>query len=154
RLIAREVASGLSVGAVNLADRAPLALAEVRPPEIPVAGQPQSVLEPAEAGDPPSLGAHRSRGRAIIAGTVAGHRSRAGRADLPSTVGSAGQRQWRRSRPVMRAAAAMSRSLVVGGAPVRGSCVGAGGAGVVGDVGGAGWIWTMRSGTRTGVGAR
>src|SRR5215468_4991150 len=44
--------------AVVLADRAPLALAHIRPPQVPVAGGPQAVLEPPEPGNPFTFSTH------------------------------------------------------------------------------------------------
>ena len=54
-MIVREVGPRVAVGAVVLADRAPLPFAEVRPPQIPVASLPQALVEAAEAIDPLSL---------------------------------------------------------------------------------------------------
>src|SRR5215470_5696612 len=51
-VVMRQVAPGLAVRAVVLADRAPLALAHVGPPQVPVAGLAQPVLEPPEPGGP------------------------------------------------------------------------------------------------------
>ncbi len=53
-----EVLPGRAVRAVILADRAPLALAQVRPPQIPVARLAQPVFEPTERRDALPLGAH------------------------------------------------------------------------------------------------
>src|SRR6476620_7659031 len=49
-VVMRQVAPGLTIWAVVLAHRAPLALAQVGPPQIPVAGLAQPVLEPPEPG--------------------------------------------------------------------------------------------------------
>ena len=54
-VVVGEVGPGVAVGAVVLPDRAPLALAEVGAPQVPVAGLPQPVLELAEALDPRPL---------------------------------------------------------------------------------------------------
>ncbi len=54
-MVVREVLPRGAVGAVVLAHRPPLALADVGAPQIPVARLPQTVLEPAEALDPPAL---------------------------------------------------------------------------------------------------
>ena len=51
-MVVRQVVPRVAVGAVVLADGAPLALAHVRAPQVPVAGLAQPVLEPAEPGDP------------------------------------------------------------------------------------------------------
>ena len=51
-MVVGEVGPRLAVGAVVLADRAPLALAQVRTPQVPVAGLAQPVLELAEARRP------------------------------------------------------------------------------------------------------
>ena len=59
-VVVREVVPRLAVGAVVLADRAPLPLAQVRAPQVPVAGLQQAVLELAERLDPLALLAHRS----------------------------------------------------------------------------------------------
>src|SRR5215831_21170199 len=48
RVVVWQVAPGFAVRAVVLADRAPLALAEVGPPQVPVAGLAEAVLEPPE----------------------------------------------------------------------------------------------------------
>src|SRR5439155_19050724 len=49
---------------VALPHRAPLALAQIRPEEVPVAGVPQAVLQMAETGDPrPLRSGARSGGR-------------------------------------------------------------------------------------------
>src|SRR5712691_2757252 len=58
-VLERQVAPRLAVGAVILAYRPPLALADIWPPLVPLACLPQSVLEPAEAGHPLALSAHR-----------------------------------------------------------------------------------------------
>ena len=50
-MIVRQVLPRGAVRAVVLADRAPLPLAEIRAPVVPVAGLAQAVLEPAEALD-------------------------------------------------------------------------------------------------------
>src|SRR5262245_4266668 len=55
RMVVREVTPGVAVRAVVLSDCAPLPFAEVRPPQIPVAGLPQAEVESAEAGYPPTL---------------------------------------------------------------------------------------------------
>src|SRR6185437_7763734 len=49
-VVMRQVAPGLTIGAVVLAHRTPLALAHVGPPQVPVAGLAQPVLEPPEPG--------------------------------------------------------------------------------------------------------
>ena len=54
-VVMRQVAPGAAVGTVVLANRAPLPFAQVGPPQIPVAGLPQALVEPAEAIDPLSL---------------------------------------------------------------------------------------------------
>src|SRR5215467_4835042 len=51
-VVVRQVAPGLTVRAVVFADRAPLALAHIGPPQVPVAGLAQPVLEPPEPGGP------------------------------------------------------------------------------------------------------
>ena len=58
RLIVRQVVPRLAVRAVVLPDRAPLALADVRPPPVPFPGLPQPVLQPPEPGHPIPLRAH------------------------------------------------------------------------------------------------
>ena len=57
-MVMRQVAPGLTVRAVVLADRAPLALAHVRPPQVPVAGLAETVLEPPEPGYPFTFRTH------------------------------------------------------------------------------------------------
>ena len=59
-VIVRQVVPGLAVGAVILADRPPLALADVGAPQVPVAGLAQPVLEPAETANPLRLDTHRT----------------------------------------------------------------------------------------------
>src|SRR6202020_1358424 len=49
RVVVREVVPGRAVGAVLLPDRPPLPFTDVRPPQVPVAGLPQTVLEPPES---------------------------------------------------------------------------------------------------------
>src|SRR6185312_13208594 len=61
-VVVREVLPRRSPGAVVLAHGAPLALADVRAPLVPVAALPEAVLEPAERLDPLSLrAAHAGR---------------------------------------------------------------------------------------------
>jgi hypothetical protein len=63
-MVMGEVRPGVAVGAVVLAHRSPLALAEVRTPQVPVAGTPQPVLELAEPlGPRPFCTSHRRRSR-------------------------------------------------------------------------------------------
>ena len=70
-VVVGEVGPRLAVGAVVLADGAPLALAEVRAPQVPVAGLPQAVLELAEPLDPRPLSArHRPTPRRRNGSTV------------------------------------------------------------------------------------
>jgi len=57
-VIVRQVVPRIPVGAVVLPHRAPLPLADVRPPPVPVAGLPQPVLELPESRHPVPLGAH------------------------------------------------------------------------------------------------
>ena len=58
-VVVREVCPCLAVGAVVLADGAPLPLADVRPPEVPVACLAQPVLELPEPARPFPLSSHR-----------------------------------------------------------------------------------------------
>ena len=58
-MVVRQVVPRLTVRAVVLPDRAPLPLADVRPPPVPVAGLPKPVLQPAEPRYPLTFGAHR-----------------------------------------------------------------------------------------------
>src|SRR5215472_11156256 len=58
RVIMRQVVPRVAVGTVVLPDRAPLPLADVRPPPVPLPGLQQPVLQPAEPGDPITLRAH------------------------------------------------------------------------------------------------
>src|SRR6185312_10756279 len=51
-LLVGRVVPGVAVRAVVLADRAPLPLADIGPPPVPVTGLGQAVLQAAEAGDP------------------------------------------------------------------------------------------------------
>ena len=60
RVIVRQVVPGFAVGAVVLPDRAPLPLADVRPPVVPLPGLQQPVFELSEFGYPVTLGAHRT----------------------------------------------------------------------------------------------
>ena len=60
RLVVRQVVPGVAVGAVVLPHRAPLPLADVRPPPVPLPGLQQPVLELSEFGYPVTLGAHRA----------------------------------------------------------------------------------------------
>jgi hypothetical protein len=61
-MVMGEVAPGVvAVGAVVLAHGAPLALAQVRTPQVPVAGLAQPVLQPPEALDPLPLGVRHGR---------------------------------------------------------------------------------------------
>ena len=57
-VVMRQVVPGVAVRAVVLADRAPLPLADVRAPLVPLARLAQAVLEVPEAGHPLALGAH------------------------------------------------------------------------------------------------
>src|SRR5207244_4150441 len=57
-MIVRQVIPRVAVGAVVLADRAPLPLADVRPPPVPLPGLQQPVLQPAEPGDPVTFRTH------------------------------------------------------------------------------------------------
>ena len=59
RMVVRQVVPGLTVRAVVLANRPPLALAHVRPPQVPLTGLPQAVLKPPEPGHPVTFSAHR-----------------------------------------------------------------------------------------------
>ena len=58
-VVVGQVVPGGAARAVVLADGPPLALAQVRPPEVPVAGLAQPVLELPERLDALALGAHR-----------------------------------------------------------------------------------------------
>ena len=58
-VVVREIVPGLAVGAVVLADRAPLTLADVGPPPVPVARLAQSILQVAQPADPLPLGTQR-----------------------------------------------------------------------------------------------
>src|SRR4029077_7748439 len=58
RVIVRQVTPRVAVGAVVLPDRAPLALADVRPPPVPIPRLQQAVLQPAESVHPLTFGAH------------------------------------------------------------------------------------------------
>ena len=58
-VVVRQVVPRVAVGAVVLPDRAPLPLADVRPPPVPLPGLQQPVLQPAEPGDPLAFCAHR-----------------------------------------------------------------------------------------------
>ena len=58
-VVVREVRPGLAVGAVVLTDGAPLPLADVRPPEVPVVRLAQPVLELPERAHPVPLSPHR-----------------------------------------------------------------------------------------------
>jgi hypothetical protein len=60
RMVVRQVLPRRAAGAVVLADRSPLTLAEIRPPRIPVAALPQAVLEVAERLDPVALRTQRT----------------------------------------------------------------------------------------------
>src|SRR6185312_14707410 len=77
-VIMRQVIPCVAVGAVVLADRSPLPLADVRTPPVPVACLQQSVFQLAEAGDPVRLRTHgvSSEGHrpvvAHLASTLAG----------------------------------------------------------------------------------
>ena len=51
-VVVREIVPGLAVGAVVLADRAPLTLADVGPPPVPVARLAQSFLQVPQPADP------------------------------------------------------------------------------------------------------
>src|SRR5262249_36279996 len=62
RVVVGEVVPGGAARAVVLPDRAPLALAEIRAPVIPVAGLAQPVLEPPKALDAIPLGTRPSPG--------------------------------------------------------------------------------------------
>ncbi|MDT5131976.1 MAG: hypothetical protein QOE41_1287, partial [Mycobacterium sp.] len=57
-MIMRQIVPGVPARAVILADCSPLSFAEVGPPQIPVAGLPQAVLEPAEPLHPFLLRVH------------------------------------------------------------------------------------------------
>ena len=57
-VVVRQVVPGGAAGAVVLAHGAPLPLAQVGAPQVPVTRLPQTVLEPAEGLDPVALGAH------------------------------------------------------------------------------------------------
>ena len=59
-VIVGKVVPSLAVGTVVLTDGAPLAFAEVRPPDIPVASLPQPVFQFSEAVDALPLDAHHS----------------------------------------------------------------------------------------------
>ena len=59
-LVVRQVIPGVAVGAVVLPYRAPLPLADVRSPPVPLPGLQQPVLELSEFGYPVTLGAHRA----------------------------------------------------------------------------------------------
>ena len=61
----RRVIARPAVRAVILPDRAPLPLARIRPPQIPVAGPPQPVLQPPEPSHPVPFGAHHSHLRLV-----------------------------------------------------------------------------------------
>src|SRR4029453_9566693 len=61
RVVVREVGPGVAVGAVVLPHRAPLALAHVRTPQVPVAGLAQPLLQPPEPLDPLPLGVRHRR---------------------------------------------------------------------------------------------
>ena len=69
-LIVRQVIPRVAVGAVVLPDRAPLPLADVRPPPVPLPGLQQPVLQPAESGHPVTLGAHRRPSRSPLSSTL------------------------------------------------------------------------------------
>ena len=64
--IVRQVIPRPAVRAVILPDRAPLPLTHIRPPQIPVAGLPQPVLQPPEPSHPIPFGAHRSPLRLVV----------------------------------------------------------------------------------------
>ena len=63
RMVVREVVPGVTIGAVVLADRGPLAFTDVGTPPVPVTRRAQTVLEGAEGCDAFSLCAH---GRFIV----------------------------------------------------------------------------------------
>src|SRR6185312_14751364 len=58
-VVVREVCPGLAVGAVVLPNGAPLPLADVRPPEVPVVRLAQSVFQLSERSHPFPLSRHR-----------------------------------------------------------------------------------------------
>src|SRR5436190_12479241 len=79
-MVVREVIPRLPVRAVVLTDRAPLALAHIRSPQVPVASLSQSILEPPESGYSVTLNTHRhsrlSRRSLALAGPLARRRRR------------------------------------------------------------------------------
>ena len=85
RVIVRQVVPRVAVGAVVLPDRAPLPLADVRPPPVPVPGLQQPVLQPAEPGDPLTFRTH--------------HHSLTLRVPLPDLASSISNRDVRRFPP-------------------------------------------------------
>ena len=76
-VVVREVVPGRAAGAVVLAHRPPLALAEVRPPQVPVTGLAQPVLEPPECLHAIALGAHRPPGPVNLPPQSTRHHARA-----------------------------------------------------------------------------
>src|SRR4029077_7152638 len=59
RLIMRQVIPGVAIGTVVLPHRAPLPLADIRPPPVPLrTGLPQPVLQPPEPGYPIPFSTH------------------------------------------------------------------------------------------------
>src|SRR5580704_1082627 len=58
-MVVREIVPGIAVRAVVLPDRAPLALADVGAPQVPVTGLAQTILQLPESFDPLTLGTHR-----------------------------------------------------------------------------------------------
>ena len=63
------------IRAVILPDRPPLPLTHIRPPQIPVAGLPQPVLQPPEPSHPIPFGAHRSPLRLALRPCSGSHES-------------------------------------------------------------------------------
>ena len=59
-MVVRQVIPRVAVGAVVLPHRAPLPLADVRPPPVPLPGLQQPVLQPPEPGDPITFRAHHN----------------------------------------------------------------------------------------------
>src|SRR5215472_12929505 len=58
RVIMRQVIPRVAIGAVVLPDRAPLPLADIRSPPVPLSGLEQPVFQWAESGDSLTLCAH------------------------------------------------------------------------------------------------
>src|SRR5712671_1648706 len=57
-MVVRQEAPGFTVRAVIFANRPPLPLTHIGPPQIPVTGLPQPILKPPEPGHPVTFSTH------------------------------------------------------------------------------------------------